>query len=388
MDTNPSAEHYSNIPVPDPDIAKPVSEVPVSDPDATKPDSKGWLRTIAQEKFEKFLRFILFWEKDDKRLGKIIRLIHHFIVYIGIIGYFVVHTVAPSYFIFVLFYIFWGLIWLHHVIFGGCLSSDIEAKLIGDKYDGIILPVLDIFHIKVTPESGDGIEQANGKPPFATDIALYKNYTFYANTKTVQRFNLSFLTIQNMVTNVSNIVITDNTITLNSGDTGYPEPAGGIYLRNAGLIINRGNRPDALLLFDETKVFKDSQTGGQTTGAYTFANDNNDLVGIYTNFIGTYSSDNLILLGSGPTGAGSITSVVSVSGTTDYEKQVFPYTGSNITANPSNADGLSNPNDDDIIPNIKSCLEEYKKKNKEKWGEDLIITVEDKEDSQDLTFEE
>lgn len=157
MDTNTSAEHDSNIPVPDPDTAKPVSEVPVSDPDATKPDSKGWLRTIAQEKFEKFLRFILFWEKDDKRLGRIIRLIHHFIVYIGIIGYFVVHTVAPSYFIFVLFYIFWGLIWLHHVIFGGCLSSDIEAKLIGDKYDGIILPVLDIFHIKVTPESGDGI---------------------------------------------------------------------------------------------------------------------------------------------------------------------------------------------------------------------------------------
>lgn len=63
------------------------------------------------------------------------------------------------------------------------------------------------------PESGDGIEQANGKPPFATDIALYKNYTFYANTKTVQRFNLSFLTVQGMVTNVSNIVITDGTST-------------------------------------------------------------------------------------------------------------------------------------------------------------------------------
>jgi hypothetical protein len=170
------------------------------------------------------------------------------------------------------------------------------------------------------------------------------------------------LVVQGTTTTIesSELVITDNTITLNSGDTGYPEPAGGIYLRNAGLIINRGNRPDALLLFDETKVFKDSQTGGQTTGAYTFANDNNDLVGIYTNFIGTYSSDNLILLGSGPTGAGSITSVVSVSGTTDYEKQVFPYTGSNITANPANADGLSNPNDDDIIPNIKSVKDYVK----------------------------
>jgi hypothetical protein len=158
----------------------------------------------------------------------------------------------------------------------------------------------------------------------------------------------------------SDLIISDNTITLNSGDTGYPEPAGGIFLRNAGLIINRGNRPDALLLFDETKVFKDSQTGSQTSGVYTFANDNNDLVGIYTNFIGTYNSDNLILLGSGPTGSGAITSVVTVSGTTDYEKQVFPYTGSNITPNPSNPDSLSNPNDDDIIPNIKSVKDYVK----------------------------
>jgi hypothetical protein len=185
MDTNTSAEHDSNIPVPDPDVAKTVSEVPVTVPDvskrdvskpetsakpdatkpetstkqetSTKPDSKGWLRTIAQEKFEKFLRFILFWEKDDKRLGKIIRLIHHFIVYSGIIGYFIIHTVASSYFIFVLFYLFWGLIWLQHMIFGGCIVSDIENKLIGSLGEGIILPILDIFHISVTPESGDGI---------------------------------------------------------------------------------------------------------------------------------------------------------------------------------------------------------------------------------------
>jgi len=185
MDTNTSAEHDSNIPVPDPDVVKTVSEVPVTVPDvskrdvskpetsakpdatkpetstkqetSTKPDSKGWLRTIAQEKFEKFLRFILFWEKDDKRLGKIIRLIHHFIVYSGIIGYFIIHTVASSYFIFVLFYLFWGLIWLQHMIFGGCIVSDIENKLIGSLGEGIILPILDIFHISVTPESGDGI---------------------------------------------------------------------------------------------------------------------------------------------------------------------------------------------------------------------------------------
>lgn len=180
----------------------------------------------------------------------------------------------------------------------------------------------------------------------------------------------------------SELVLTDNTITLNSGDTGYPEPTGGIFLRTAGLIINRGNRPDAILLFDEDKVFKDSQTGGQTAGAYTFANDDNELVGIYTNFVGTYNSDDLILLGSGPTGSGSITSVVKVTGTTDYEKQVFPYTGSNITVNLSNPDKLSNPYDDDILPNIKS-VKDYVKGfyasnfpyKLEKIGNDTIVEV-------------
>lgn len=182
MEINTSAEHDSDIPVLEalvsevPVLEVPVSEVPVSEVPVLevpstlqnvantplikteeKPDSKGWLRSIAQEKFEKFLRFILFWEKDDQRLGKIIRLIHHFIVYSGIIGYFIIHTVASSYFIFVLFYLFWGLIWLQHMIFGGCIVSDIETKLIGAMGEGIILPILDIFHINVTPESGDGI---------------------------------------------------------------------------------------------------------------------------------------------------------------------------------------------------------------------------------------
>lgn len=58
------------------------------------------------------------------------------------------------------------------------------------------------------PVSGEGIAQSNERPPFAHDIALYKNYTFYANTSTVQRFNLSFLTAQG-ISNTSNVVISD-----------------------------------------------------------------------------------------------------------------------------------------------------------------------------------
>jgi len=142
-----------------PDDAKPVKVAPdMAKPDDAKPDTKKrWLRKVAEEKFEKFLRILFFWEKDNKRLGKIIRVVHHFIIYTGIIFYFIIHIFTSSYFIFLLYYLFWGLIWLQHTILGGCISSDIECRLIGDNSDGIILPILDIFHITLTADSGDGV---------------------------------------------------------------------------------------------------------------------------------------------------------------------------------------------------------------------------------------
>lgn len=62
------------------------------------------------------------------------------------------------------------------------------------------------------PVSGEGIESSNEKPPFAKDIASYKNYTFYSNTKTIQRLNLSFLSVTGLVSNSSTITIQDGTL--------------------------------------------------------------------------------------------------------------------------------------------------------------------------------
>lgn len=61
------------------------------------------------------------------------------------------------------------------------------------------------------PVSGDGIEQANDKPPFAEDICLFKGFTFYGNTRTRFRLNLSLLSILDLVSEVSSITITDGT---------------------------------------------------------------------------------------------------------------------------------------------------------------------------------
>jgi hypothetical protein len=52
----------------------------------------------------------------------------------------------------------WGITWLQHLILGGCIITDIETKLINDDNNNVfILPILDLFHITITPESNDGM---------------------------------------------------------------------------------------------------------------------------------------------------------------------------------------------------------------------------------------
>ena len=65
------------------------------------------------------------------------------------------------------------------------------------------------------PVSGEGIAQANEPPPFARDITVYKGYSFYSYTSTIQRLLLNVLTIEG-IDNTSVLSITDNdTITTN-----------------------------------------------------------------------------------------------------------------------------------------------------------------------------
>ena len=59
------------------------------------------------------------------------------------------------------------------------------------------------------PQSGEGISQSNEKPPFCQDITSYKGYTFFGNTSTVHRLNLSAISIQDMISETSTITVTD-----------------------------------------------------------------------------------------------------------------------------------------------------------------------------------
>lgn len=59
--------------------------------------------------------------------------------------------------------------------------------------------------------SGDGILQSNDVPPLAYDITSFKNYTFYANTSTLQRLNIALLSISALVSGTSTLTVSDGT---------------------------------------------------------------------------------------------------------------------------------------------------------------------------------
>ena len=140
-----------------------VNDIKVDIPNVDNPKvdnkytTKRWLRNLVGETLEKLFRLLLFWEKDNKSIGRIIRFIHHFVIYIGIISYFLIHIFVPSFFIFLVYYSFWGITWLQHLILGGCVVADVESKLISDNNNGLIYPILNLFNVDITHESADGI---------------------------------------------------------------------------------------------------------------------------------------------------------------------------------------------------------------------------------------
>lgn len=142
------------------------------------------------------------------------------------------------------------------------------------------------------------------------------------------------------------LIVDDNTITINNGETGA-----GVTLDTAGIIIDRGTLPNVELIFDENKSFLDSATGTIKSGSFTLETDAGDLVGLYTNSIKTTDNNDLYLISEG-------TGVVSVTGTVDYEKQIWAYTGANISFNGVTPDKLAVPSDTDILVNVQA-LKDY-----------------------------
>jgi len=92
------------------------------------------------------------------------------------------------------------------------LVPDDEMKLVYEAFPTTAeLAAKEIIIEDITPDefrganlytneaTGEGITQANDIPPLAKDINTFKNYTFYANTQTRHRKQLSLLGVTNMV---------------------------------------------------------------------------------------------------------------------------------------------------------------------------------------------
>lgn len=118
--------------------------------------TRGWLHQKIDEWTERFIRFLFFWETNDKKLGILVRFLHHSLIYMSLIWYIVIHTFLPSFILFIGFYGFCFVVWLHQVISWGCTLNRLEQKLIGDTTT-FVGPILEIFHVPVTPESTDGV---------------------------------------------------------------------------------------------------------------------------------------------------------------------------------------------------------------------------------------
>lgn len=126
----------------------------------SEPSEKQMVIPIVQDvivgTLEIIVKRICFWESDSKRIGKLIRFFHHACMYALGIGMILVHTFLPSYIFFVIIYSLCFCIWLQHILTGGCIVSKLEQKLIGDSVS-FVDPILEAFHIPITPESTVGI---------------------------------------------------------------------------------------------------------------------------------------------------------------------------------------------------------------------------------------
>lgn len=111
------------------------------------------------------------------------------------------------------------------------ISPNDELQLVYEDYPSPAeLELGDITVLDVTPEdfrgenlytnasTGEGIAQSNDQPPFAKDVARYRNSLFFANTRTKQRLSLNLLGVQKMIDDydigiVPKISITNGSVT-------------------------------------------------------------------------------------------------------------------------------------------------------------------------------
>jgi hypothetical protein len=113
------------------------------------------IRKLIEYYLEKVLRVVFFWEKDNRRLGLILRTLHNILIISLLFLYIFSHTIFPSFILLISIWCMSSIIFLLHLLTGGCLCTKLEYKLTGERKT-IVDPILEIFHIPVTKETVNG----------------------------------------------------------------------------------------------------------------------------------------------------------------------------------------------------------------------------------------
>jgi hypothetical protein len=133
-----------------------------------------------------------------------------------------------------------------------------------------------------------------------------------------------------------------------------------------GLLVNLTPSYYVTMMYDSSLPRLDPSTNSVQYGAFRVQDSDENLIGIYTNSISTYGNQNLNLLSTG-------TGIVTVTGTTNYEQQVFRYDSGVI-----DSAQLLNPYDPDALVNAQALID-YVAAYEFNDDEDRIISVDDPE---------
>jgi hypothetical protein len=162
--------------------------------------------------------------------------------------------------------------------------------------------------------------------------------------------NLNVLGTQTSIGS-SDLVVDDNTIIVNNGESGP-----GVSLGTAGLVIDRGE--DESSAFNTQILFNESKNtfvnGGDIAGAFELSDTSGRLMSLWTSAIRTNNNENIALI-PGPSGDG----VVSVGGAANYEGRIYSFdVDGNIEYDALTTDRLVSTTEEAALSTIK-LLKDY-----------------------------
>jgi hypothetical protein len=90
---------------------------------------------------------VFFWEEDETKVGKLVRAIHAGFTYMMLLLIALSFTLIPAFWFQTILLCIAGVIWVHHILFHGCVCSKVEQRLLKDE-TSFLDPYLGLFGVE------------------------------------------------------------------------------------------------------------------------------------------------------------------------------------------------------------------------------------------------